>query len=122
MLNEYSATLTTDGSGDCTAYLGSVVRGRVHAIKYVPGTIDTNGDLTITGETTSVAILTKANAGTSTVWYYPFAAGNKVADGAASTISESPVYVYKERIKVVVAQGGATAAGSITVYVDEEEL
>lgn len=120
MLKEYTATLTVDGSGDGTAYAGSRITGRVHAIKYVPGTIDTNGDLTISGETTGVPILTKANAGTSPVWYYPMAAANKVDDAAASSLTEVPVYVLKERIKIVVAQGGASTTGTITFYVDEE--
>jgi len=90
-------------------------------IKYAPGTLDTGADLTITGETSGVPILTKADAGTSTVFYYPRAAANKVADGAASSLTEVEVWVLEERIKVVVAQGGASATGTITVWVDEEQ-
>ena len=119
MLNEYSATITTDGSGDATVYLGSRIRGRIIAIKYVPGTIDTNADLVITGDTSGVAILSKLNAGASTVWYYPLAKSNQVSDGAASSITEVPVWIYNERVKVVVDQGTATKAGSITLWVDE---
>lgn len=120
MIVEYTVAITTAADQTATVYLGSVIRGRVIAIKYEPGDIATGADLTITGETTGVAILTKANAGTSDVWYYPLAISNQVTDGAASAISEVPVWVYKERIKVAVAQGGVSKTGAITVYVDEE--
>ena len=119
MLTQYTATITTNGSGAATVYLGDQVRGRIICFKYAPGTIDTGADLTITGETSAVAILTKADAGTATVWYYPLAIANQVSDGAASAISEVPVWVYVEKIKVVVAQGGDTKTGTITVWVEE---
>lgn len=119
MLIEYTVTITTNGSGAATVYLGSRIRGRIVALKYAPGTIDTGGDLTITGETSAIPILTKANAGTSDVWFFPVAAANKVADGAASSLTEVPVWLYNERVKVVVAQGGDTKTGTMTLWVDE---
>jgi len=119
MLNQYTVTITTNESGAATVYLGSCIRGQIVAFKYAPGTIATGATLTLTGETSAVAILTKANAGTSTVWFYPMAAGNKVADGAASSLTEVPVWLYKERVKVVVASGGDTMTGTITLWVDE---
>lgn len=120
MLFEYTATITTATGGAATVYLGHVIRGRVVAIKYAPGDIATGADLAITGETSAVAVLTKANAGTSTVWYYPLAAANKVADGAASTLTEVPVWLFKERMKVAVADGGDGKVGTITLWVDED--
>ena len=119
MLNEYTKTILVDGSGDATVYLGSVIRGRIIAIKYEPGTLSTNTDLVITGETSAVAILTKANCGTSDVWFFPVAVASKVADGGASTLTEVPVYLFKERVKVVVDEGGAAGLGAITLWVDE---
>jgi len=119
MLNKYTVAITTDGSGDATVYLGSCIRGRIVAIKYEPGDIDTNADLVITGAISGVAILTKANCGTSDVWFYPRALANKVADGAASAITEVPVWVYQERVKVVVDQGDNAKTGAITLWVDE---
>lgn len=118
LLFKYSAAITTDASGDATVYLGSVIRGRVHAIKYAPGTLDTGADLTITGETTGVPILVKANAGTSTVWYYPRVIPNKNTDGSAFTDVAEKIQLLEERIKVVVAQGGNALTGAITVYVE----
>jgi len=119
MLFKYTATLAVDSSGDATVYLGDEITGRVHAIKYTPGTLDTNGDLAITGETTGVPILTKANAGTTATWFYPRAMANKNTDGAAETFSSEDIHVFKERIKIIVAQGGNATTGSIDVFVDE---
>jgi hypothetical protein len=120
MIQEVTATITTTSGGAATVYLGSTLTGRVHAIKYAPGALDTGAGLTITGETTGVPILTKASAGTSTVWYYPRAFANKVTDGAAFTDVTEDVRVLKERIKVVVASGGNALTGAITAYVDTE--
>jgi len=120
MIESVSATITTDSSGDATVYMGSRLRGRVHAIKYAPGTLDTGADLTITGDTTGVPILVKANAGTSTVWFYPRVIPSKNTDGNAFSDAIKDICVLNERIKVIVAQGGDTLTGTITAYVDVE--
>lgn len=121
MLMQYVETITTDADGAATVYLGSVIRGRIVAIKYAPGTIATGADLTITGETSGIAILTKANAGTSTVWFNPLAIPHKVADGSAFTDFGVDIWLYRERVKVVVAEGGNTFTGTISLWVDEEQ-
>jgi hypothetical protein len=107
------ATITTTSGGAATVYLGSKIRGLLVYLKYSPGTIATGGDLVITGETSGTPILTKANAGTSDVWYYPRAPANQVADGAAITDSAEMIPILSERIKVVVAQGGNVTTGTI---------
>lgn len=116
MLQKVSTTITTDGSGDATVYLGSSMRGILLALKYTPGTLDTGADLTITCETSGAAILTKANAGTSDVFFYPRALANAVADGAAGTNSQEYIPLVEERIKVVVASGGDSKEGTITAF------
>jgi hypothetical protein len=116
MIHQVSATITVDASGDATVYLGSKLRGRVHAIKYTAGTLDAGTDLVITGETTGVAILTDSPAASE--WYYPRAFPNAVTTGAAGTVPSEDVHVFQERIKVVVAQGGNATSGSITAYID----
>lgn len=118
MIEAVSTAIDTDSSGDATVYLGTRLRGRIHAIKYEPGTIATGGDLTITGETTGVPILVKANAGTSDVWFYPRELVSLHTSGADATDAFTDIYAVLERIKVVVAQGGATKSGTITAYID----
>ena len=112
MLHKTSVDITTDSSGDATVYLGSNIRGYLVALKYTIGDIATTGDLTITGETSGTPILTVANA-TSDAYWYPRAPANKVADNSAITDSAELIPIVRERIKVVVAQGGATKSGSI---------
>lgn len=116
MLHHFTATITTDSDGNATVYLGSTIRGRVHAIKYTKGTLDAGTDLVITGETTGVAILTDSPS--DSAWFYPRAFPNKVTDGDAGTVPSEDVHVFNERIKVVVAQGGDTLTGSIEAYID----
>lgn len=116
MIEKCTATITTDSSGNATVYLGSKLRGRVHAINYVAGTLENTADLVITGEDTGVAILTDSPTGSE--WFYPRAFPNAVTTGGAGTVAAEDVHVLKERIKVVVAQGGDTKTGTITVYID----
>lgn len=121
MFASAKAEILTDASGDATVYLqpsrNNNLNGFLVLLKYVPGTIATGADLTITGETSGIPILTITNAGTSTVFWYPRALLNAVADGAASSNPSEFVPIKDERIKVVVAQGGNGGAGSIEAWV-----
>lgn len=116
MIHKVSAPITTDADGAAIVYLGSKLRGRVHAIKYTKGTLDSGTDLVISGETTGVAILTDSPGDTE--WFYPRAFANAVTTGAAGSVAQEDVYVFTERIKVVVAQGGNTLTGTIDAYID----
>lgn len=117
MFSSAKADIVTDASGDATVYLSHGLNrkpnGFLVALKYTPGTLDTGADLTITGEDSGIPIMTKANAGTSNVFYYPRALVNQVADGAAGASGTERIPIRDERIKVVVAQGGNATAGSI---------
>lgn len=117
MFSSAKVDILTDASGDATVYLSHGLsrkpNGFLVALKYTPGTLDTGADLTITGEDSGIPILTKANAGTSNVFYYPRALLNAVADGSAATSGTEFIPIKDERIKVVIAQGGNAGAGSI---------
>jgi hypothetical protein len=117
MFSSAKADIVTDASGNATVYLTHGLNrkpnGFLVALKYTPGTLDTGADLTITGEDSGIPIMTKLNAGTSTVFYYPRALINQVADGAAGASGVERIPIRDERIKVVVAQGGNVLAGSI---------
>lgn len=117
MFSSAKADIVTDGSGNATVYLEHGVNrkpnGFLVALKYTPGTIATGADLTITGETSGIPIMSKTDAGTSIVFYYPRALPNAVADGAAGTVPAVSIPIKDERIKVVVAQGGSGGVGSI---------
>lgn len=121
MFSRAKADILTNASGNAEVYIshGSDrgMNGFLVCLKYTPGSIATGADLTITGESSGIPILTKADAGTSTVFYYPRALINAVADGAAATNPTEFIPIKDERIKVVIAQGGAGGVGSIEATV-----
>lgn len=117
MFSSASESIVTDASGNATVYLSHGLNrkpnGFLVALKYTPGTLATGADLTITGESSGIPIVTITNAGTSVVFYYPRALLNAVADGAAGSAGSELIPIKDERIKVVVAEGGNAGAGSI---------
>src|SRR5262249_41750464 len=114
---------TTDASGNATVYVGSVLRGYLVALIYRPGTLDTGADLTVTGETSGLPILTKVNLGTGDSYLYPRALPTNAnsATGPLGTIPAERIPLLRERIKVVVAQGGNTLAGTIEAIYETDD-
>ena len=113
--------ITTNGSGAATVNAELSVLGKLYAIEYQPGTIATGATLTITCEdgVYSKPLLTKANAGTSNVEYYPRDLVNAVADGSALTGTSGGDRVQpflSGKVKVVIASGGNTLTGKVIVY------
>lgn len=114
--------ITTDGAGAGTGYSG-VVTGRVLAIRYVADgstPYDNTVDFTITAETSGLAIVTVTNESGSAT-YYPRAATVSTANAAAlyaaaGTAVNDRIPVAQERVKIAVAQGGATKTGRFHVY------
>ena len=117
MVVSVKADILTDASGDATVYLEHGVNRKLNglllSLKYAPGDLDTGADLTITGETSGVPILTVTDAGTSNVFYYPRALMNDVADATEGSGGTEIIPLRDDRIKVVVANGGDTKTGSI---------
>lgn len=106
-------TLTTDASGNCTAYTEQPVSGPVLAVLYTRGTLDaTTTDITVSTEITAQTVLTLTNV-TASGNYYPRSV-NHGNTGTALTGVE-PIYAAQERIKIVVAQGGNVGTGSIYI-------
>ena len=122
MFSSAKVDILTDASGDATVYLthgeNRKFNGFLMLLKYTPGTINTAATLTITGESSGNPIIVKTNAGTSVVFYYPRALANAVASpGAAVAGTTEYIPIKDERIKVVVASGGVTKAGSIEAII-----
>lgn len=124
-MRRYTVRVTTDGSGDATAYTPRI-RGLVHQIEYVkPGAASyTDGvDFTITGEATGVNLWTEANVNASAIRAPRQPVHSQV--GAASlyaaggTAVQDRVAVAADRIKIVIAQGGAAKVGTFHVLVDD---
>ena len=118
MIHSVSIGFTTSE----TVYLGSRIRGRIQAVKVVADSSLTNSfDLTLTGETSGVPILTDTTVSSNaTTWWYPRALAADSSDGSASTDAFWDICVYEERIKAVIANAG-TGVGTITVYFFPED-
>lgn len=117
--------LTTDGSGACTAYGSRSIIGEICAIDYLPGTIDTGATVSVYDEPSggfTHTLLVKATAGTSNARFYPRELVHKAEDGAALTGTaggDRTEPVANGKIKVVIASGGSTKAGTVIVYYDD---
>ncbi len=124
-IQRYDFTLDVNASGASTTYSTEPVRGEIRQITYTPdGTnpLDTGADLAITGEVTGMVIATLTNIGTSTVTWaprIPTCGTTAVASlyAAAGTAVQDRIAIAGERIKVVVAQGGTSLKGQLSIVV-----
>lgn len=124
-IERLTLALAVNGSGVGTIYSEKAVSGRVLQVRYVPDAtkpLDTNTDLTITGEETGVAIATLASIGLS-AFTKAIRQPTQILDGTAAlfaaggTTVNEPVYLANERIKVVVADGGVSMTGTLHVLI-----
>lgn len=119
-LRREQLSITTDASGDATAFTG-VVNGFVRAISYNGG-FDATADLTITTDNHGQSLLTVTNQAASAITWHPRQATH-ATDGTASLYAaagepvESDIPIAGDRIKVVVAQGGNAKTGVLTFWV-----
>lgn len=113
-------TLTTDGSGDATGYTPTVT-GRVSAIHYVKTDFATGVDFTITSEATGQSIWTELNVDASTVRAprQPIHGQDGTASlyAAAGEPVEDHIVLANDRVKIVIANGGATKTGTFHVVI-----
>lgn len=116
-LRKVSVDIDTDGSGDATDF-SVPVSGFIDTIVYNPGDMATGADLTVTDEEDGRALLTLTNGTTSQLTFRPIVGANPIVNTGAGTPStvllrQLPVI---GRIKIVTAQGGASASGSMDFY------
>lgn len=113
-------TITTDGSGDGTGYTG-VVTGRVLSIRYLKADYADGIDFTVTLEATGEAILTGTNVNASASFYprVPIddETGADALYAAGGTKLRDCVVAANDRVKIVVAQGGAAKTGAFHVVI-----
>ena len=113
----HTVNITTATDGAATAY-SPTVTGRIGAVIYTKdGTTPfaSTADITVTAEATGEAIWTGTNVNAS-VTERPVAPATTTT-GANSTITETPIWLANDRVKIVVAQGGNTKVGSIQIIV-----
>lgn len=117
----YAIEVTTDGAGAATAY-SPTITGKISQIRYVKNDFDNGVDFTITLEATGETVWAESNVnasatraprqathGTDGVAALYAAAGSAVLDKIAA---------YEDRLKIVIAQGGATKTGTFHLVVE----
>jgi hypothetical protein len=110
--------VTTAADGTATAYMPRL-SGKIHSVHYIKTDYADGVDFTITSEATGESIWAESNVNASTV-RYPRAATHSQA-GAAALYAAGGVGVLdkigiaNDRIKIVLAQGGANKSGTFHV-------
>mgnify|MGYP001597355290 CR=1 FL=1 len=116
-----AVTVTTDGAGAATAYTAGVYNGRVLQVRYVKTDYSNGVDFDVTADVSGAVIWDQDNVNAS-VTVCPRQATVDTL-GAASLYAaggepvEDYVWVRNERIKIVIASGGATTSGVFHIVV-----
>lgn len=114
-MRRFKVPVTTDGSGNATV-LSPRLAGKIHSISYVKDATNayTDGvDFTMTCEETGENVWTQANVNASAV-VYPRAPTHSQAGVASLYAATFPVLDkvgIVDRLKIVLAQGGAAKTG-----------
>ena len=119
-VERFVVPITVDASGDAIAYTPPAT-GQVLQVHYVKTDFADTVDFTITGEATGQAILAQSNVTASFVKaprqpVYD-QSGAAMLHASGGTALAAPIVVAKERIKIVVAQGGVLKSGTVHIVV-----
>jgi hypothetical protein len=114
---------TCSAGGALTVNDTKNIMGKLYAILYKPGTLDTGATITLTCQGIfAKPLLTKANAGTADTLYYPRDLVHGVADGAALTGTSGGDRVpplLDGTLRFVVASGGISMTGGVVIYYED---
>lgn len=120
-MRRYKVTVTTAADGTATAY-SPRLSGKIHQIEYVKTDYAAGVDFTITGEATGIGLWTEADVNASTVRAPRIGTHSQVGVAslyaAAGTAVQAPIALANDRVKIVLAQGGATKVGTFHILVD----
>lgn len=123
-VEQHTIQVLTDASGNFTGYTPPVT-GRILQVRYIPdGTAPLDGlaDLDITGADTGVVIVDKNDIGSVAFTAAPRQPTHDAALAASLYAAsgepvEDAVVVAQERLKLVIAQGGAAKSGTFHIWV-----
>lgn len=114
-VQRHEIAVTVDASGDAEEY-SPVITGRIAAVIYTKDDFADGVDFTITLEATGQSLWTDSDVNASEA-VYPVVAANLGGTGAASTLTEVPIFAANDRVKIVVGSGGNATSGTFTVIV-----
>lgn len=113
--------VTTIADGSATAYTPAIAHGQVLQIHYVKTDYTDGVDFTITSEATGETIWSELNVNAAKV-VSPRrpthdTAGVASLYAAAGEPVETPIVLANDRVKIVIAAGGATKLGTFHVVI-----
>lgn len=123
-IERHTVSVTTDASGDATAYTEQPVNGYIHSIAYTKHAttpFDAGVDFDVTLEDSGVVVWNEDDVDAS-AHPYPRAATHDTVGvaslyAAAGEPVEDRIVVANERIKIVVAAGGNAKVGTFDIWI-----
>lgn len=120
-IQRFTVPVTTDAGGDATAYTPNFT-GKISQIRYVATDFTAGVDFTVTVEGTGENVWVELNVNASKT-VAPRQATHDTAGvaslyAAAGEPVEDKIAVANDRVKIVVAAGGATKTGTFHVLVE----
>lgn len=121
-IRKFTVSLTTDASGDVTAYT-PYLSGLVQQVIYTKTDFADGVDFTITVEGTGETVWTESNVNAA-VAKLPRAATHSTAGvallyAAGGAAVANQISIGRDRIKCVIAQGGNTKTGTLTFLIND---
>lgn len=121
-IRRFSVPVTTAADGTATAY-SPYVSGYIHQVQYVKTNFADGVDFTITADVTGETIWTELNVNAAAV-KAPRQATHSTAGVAAlyaagGTAVSDRIALSRDRVKIVIAQGGNATTGAFTIVVDD---
>lgn len=122
MIRRFEVTAVTNGSGAATVY-SPYLSGYIQQIQYVKTDYADGVDFTITAEATGQTLWTESDVNAAKVCF-PRAPTHTTA-GVASlyasggTAVNDRIALGRDRVKIVLAQGGDTKTGKFVIVVDD---
>lgn len=121
-IRKFRVPVTTDASGDATAY-SPYLSGYIQDIEYQKTDFADGVDFTITGEASGRNIWTESNVNAAVVkavrqpTYTQAGVASLYASGG--TAVNDRIALARDRVKIVVAQGGNVKTGTFLITVDD---
>lgn len=119
-LRRFVVPVTTDASGNATAY-SPYLSGYIHEIHYIKTDFADGVDFTITAEATGETIWTQSDVNAAVVKAPRQATHSTVGVAAlyasGGTAINDRVALGRDRVKIVIAQGGNTKSGAFHIVV-----
>jgi hypothetical protein len=117
-LAEITLTLAVNASGDATVNDTKAIFGLLYAIQYTAGTLDAGTDITISTQGGRASKVLLTNSPSASALWYP---RDLVHDNAGTALTgtsggDRALPLMDGTLRCVVAQGGISMTGYLTVY------